>query len=230
MDLVSPVLLAGITGIVAGILLSIPLGPISLTILNEGARRGFLWGIYIGMGATCMEVIYCFIAFTGFASLFTKGWVKTAMELFSFVFMLYLSYKFMSAKSVAATPVDLGERAHRIEARIEERFHPHSAFMTGFVRVMGNVGVLVFWVILAANFMSRDWVKPYWLDKIACVVGVGVGTAIWFVALSRVASLGHGRLSPKALLRMEHWSGIGLLLIALGHAATIIWELEKQRH
>ena len=31
--------------------------------------------------------------------------------------------------------------------------------MTGFVRVLGNLGVLLFWIVLAANFMSHDWVE-----------------------------------------------------------------------
>ena len=150
-----PILLAGLTGLISGLLLSIPVGPINLTILNEGARRGFKWAALIGLGATVMEVIYCFIAFTGFASFFTQGYVKPAMELFSFVFMLFIGIKFLLAKSVQARPVRLGAAADRIEARLEERLHPHSAFMTGLVRVMGNVGVLVFWIILAANFISR---------------------------------------------------------------------------
>lgn len=229
MSEIQAILLAGLTGVVSGFLLSIPLGPISLTILNEGAKRGFWWGIFIGLGATCMEVVYCVIAFTGFASLFTKGYVKAAMELFSFVFLLYLAFKFMSAKSVNVGPVDLGATGHKIEAQIEEKFHPHSAFMTGFVRVLGNVGVLVMWVILAANFISREWVRPVWVDKIVCSAGVGVGTMFWFLGLSWAVSLGHGKLSPKTLLRMEHFSGIGLLVIALGHAATIIWQMTHQR-
>ena len=83
-----PILVAGLTGIISGLLLSIPIGPINLTILNEGARRGFKWAALIGLGATTMEVIYCFIAFTGFATFFTRGYVKAAMELFSFVFLL----------------------------------------------------------------------------------------------------------------------------------------------
>jgi len=103
-----PILLAGLTGFVSGLLLSIPVGPINLTIMNEGTRRGFFWAMLIGLGATAMEVIYCFIAFTGFASFFSQGYVKAAMELFSFVFMLVLGVKFLLAKSVGQRPVDLG--------------------------------------------------------------------------------------------------------------------------
>src|SRR5437588_7944150 len=104
----SPILLAALTGFISGLLLSIPVGPINLTIMNEGARRGFYWAFMIGLGATAMEVIYCFIAFTGFSSFFARGLIKAAMELFSFVFMLFLGIKFLVAKSVEQPPVHFG--------------------------------------------------------------------------------------------------------------------------
>lgn len=223
-----PILLAGLTGFISGLLLSIPVGPVNLTIINEGARRGFKWAILISLGATLMEVIYCFIAFTGFASFFTHGYIKAAMELFSFVFMLFLGTKFLMAKSVRA-PVELGQFAYKFEAQVEERLHPHSAFMTGFVRVMANLGVLVFWIFLAAIFLSREWVTPDWPGKLACVGGVAVGTGLWFFVLSFGASRGHGRFSEKTLLRMEHFSGIGLLVLAFIHGGWIIWEMTHHR-
>jgi threonine/homoserine/homoserine lactone efflux protein len=225
MDNWHPILVAGATGFLSSLLLSIPVGPVNLTILNEGARRGFYWAVMIGLGATVMEVIYCFIAFTGFASFFTRGYVKAAMELFSFVFMLFLGVKFIMTRSVRTAPVQLGAAAHRIEERIGERLHPHSAFMVGMVCVMGNLGVLVFWIILAANFISREWVPADWPGKLACVAGVALGTASWFVGLSWVVSLGRGKFSEKTLLRMEHFSGVGLLVLALIHGAVIMREM-----
>src|SRR5215208_1463035 len=227
-----PILLAAITGLISGLLLSIPVGPINLTIMNEGARRGFFWALMIGLGATTMEVIYCLIAFTGFASFFERGYIKAAMELFSFVFLLFLGVKFLLAKSVHA-PIHFGKTAdkfeERLEKELEQRLRPHSAFMTGLVRVMGNVGVLVFWIILGANFISREWVTPDWPGKLACVAGVGLGTGVWFVGLSWVVSLGHGKFSEKTLLRMEHLSGVGLLVLALIHGAIIISQMAHHK-
>jgi len=219
------ILVAGLTGLISGLLLSIPVGPVNLTILNEGARRGFKWAALIGLGAMTMEVIYCFIAFTGFASFFTRGYVKAVMELCSFVFILFLGVKFLLSKSVHEPPVHISAAANHIEERLEERLHPHSAFMMGFVRVMGNVAVLVYWIILAANFISREWVTPDWPGKLACVAGVATGTGGWFAGLSWGVSRGHGKLSEKTLLRMEHGSGVGLLLLALIHGGTIIWQM-----
>ena len=221
-----PILTAGLTGFLSGLLLSIPVGPVNLTIMNEGARRGFRWALMIGLGATLMEVIYCFLAFTGFASFFTRGYVKAIMELTSFVFMLFLGIKFLIAKSVQE-PIHISAAADKLEERIEGKLHPHSAFMTGFVRVLANVGVLVFWIILAANFISREWVEPDWPGKLACVSGVALGTGLWFVGLSWIVSLGYGKLSEKALLRMERGSGVGLLVLAAIHAGFIIREMAR---
>ncbi len=222
-----PIVLAGLTGLVSGMLLSIPVGPVNLTIINEGARRGFKWALLIGLGATVMEVVYCLIAFTSFASFFSRGYVKAVMELGSFVFLLFIGAKFLTAQSVGALPVNLGRAAGRLEERIETRFHPHSAFMTGVVRVLGNVGVLVFWVILAASFISREWVTPDWPGKLACVTGVMLGTGLWFFFLSWLASLGRGKFNARTLLRLEHASGVVLVVLALLHGGNMIWRLAR---
>jgi threonine/homoserine/homoserine lactone efflux protein len=218
------ILKAVLTGCLSGLLLSIPVGPVNLTIMNEGARRGFIWAILISLGATVMEVIYCFLAFTGFASFFTSGYVKAAMELVSFILMLYLGIKFLLAKSVQAT-VHLTAATDRIEKKIQEKLSPHSAFMTGFVRVMANPGVFVFWIVLAANFISREWVAANWTGKLACVGGVAFGTGLWFALLSWYVSRRHGKISENTLLKMEHGSGIGLLVLAALHGLHIIWQM-----
>jgi threonine/homoserine/homoserine lactone efflux protein len=223
-----PILVAALTGFISGLLLSIPVGPVNLTIINEGARRGFVWALLIGLGASLMEVIYCAIAFTGFSSFFDDRMVKASMEVFSFAFMLFLGIKFMMAKTVAA-PMHISNAADRIEERIGEKLHPHSAFMTGFVRVMGNPGVLLFWIILATNFMSHDWVQPNLRGKLACVAGVALGTGLWFLGLSYAVSRGHGKFSEKTLLKVEHFSGAALLGLGLIHGAHIAWQLAKHK-
>src|SRR6266853_2095464 len=87
----SDYLVAVFTGFVSGFLVSIPVGPINISIVNEGARRGFVWAFLIGLGATIMEVIYCAIAFAGFTHLlFDSRVVKATMELVSFMLMLLL--------------------------------------------------------------------------------------------------------------------------------------------
>jgi threonine/homoserine/homoserine lactone efflux protein len=216
---------AVLTGFIGGLIVSIPIGPVNLTIMNEGARLGFKWGAMIGIGATVMEVMYCALAFTSFASFFSKGYVEAAMQIFSFVFMLFLGLKFVMAKSVPV--VDRFEQ--RIEQGIERKLHPHSAFMTGFVRTMANPGVLLGWVVIGANFISRGWVEPNLQGKVSCLLGVAAGVGLWFIGLSWAVSLGHQKFSEKTMLRMERGSGIGLLVLAMAHGVHLVWQLAKHR-
>jgi threonine/homoserine/homoserine lactone efflux protein len=228
MDQISPILLAMLTGFVAGLLLSMPVGPVNLTIINESSRRGFLSGMLVGLGASSMDFIYCVIAFTGFSQFFKSTIIKTSMEVFTFVFFLYLGQKFLRARDLDA-PTKFGSTAAKFSARLDEKFHPQSSFMMGFVRVMGNLGVLLFWIVLAANFLSRDWVADTPAAKIACIVGVVIGTNLWFCSLSFGASRGYGRLSGPTLLLMERFSGVCLLILGFVQGIHIAWQLAKHK-
>ena len=219
MEAIHPIVRSALTGFFIALLLAIPVGPVNLTIINEGARRGFKWAVLITLGATTMEVLYCFVAFTGFASfLLTGEYIRAAMEVFSFVFMLVLGVKFLMAKSVS---IQLSETTDRLEARIGERLHPTSAYMTGFVRVLANPGVMVGWFFFAAKFISLNWVTPELSGRMACVAGVGLGTILWFLVLSYSSSRGMRKFSEKTLLKIEHWSGVALLIFALLDGAWI---------
>ena len=43
-----PIILAWVVGVVSGFLVQMPVGPINVTIINEGVRRGFFWAVMIG--------------------------------------------------------------------------------------------------------------------------------------------------------------------------------------
>jgi len=210
----SSYLVTALTGFVSGFLVSIPVGPINISIVNEGARRGFGWAFLIGLGATAMEVIYCAIAFAGFTQMFDSRWIKATMELVSFLLMLFLGVKYLLAHSLPAT-------TRSIET-FEHRLHPHTAFWTGFVRCLGNPGVLLFWITISATFVSHEWMDDTWKSKAACLGGVALGCFAWFTLLSYMVSRGHGKFSTNTLLRMSQFSGASVLLVALVTGARLI--------
>jgi threonine/homoserine/homoserine lactone efflux protein len=201
------ILISGLIGVVSGFLISIPVGPINIAIINEGARRGFRWAALIGLGAICMDFIYCSVAFAGFSGLFASRLMRAAVELLSFVAMIYLGIKYLLATDLPATTKSL--------ERVEHTLHPHTAFTIGFVRVLGNPAVLLFWITLSATFISHDWVADTRESKAACVVGMSAGAFAWFLVLSFLVSLGHGRFSTRTLVRMSHVSGASLLVVAV---------------
>jgi len=224
-----PLLMAALAGFICALIFaSIPVGPINLTILNEGALRGFVWALCIGLGASVMDAIYCAISFTGVSQFVDHGFVKAFMQVMSFVFLLFLGFKFLLAPSVRV-PTKLDSASEKLEARIEEKIHPHSAFATGFVRVLANLGVLVAWVVLTANLMTHDFVDEALAARAACVGGVFVGTSLWFLILSYGVSRGHGKFGEKTLLRLQHISGLCLITTAVFEAMQIAWHLARHR-
>lgn len=231
----NPILLAMLTGFASGLLLSMPVGPVNMTILNESARKGFWWAMLIGIGAASMEAIYCMIAFTGFSSLFGSRIVKTSMEVFSFAFFLFLGIRFLTVKTIKAQTT-IGLAAEKIGARLDEKLHPHSAFMIGFIRVFGNFGVLLFWIGLAAYLMShkafftdQEFVADILWAKLACVLGVWLGANSVFCGLSFGVSRGKGQFNERTLLRMQFISGICLLVVGVFDGVHIAWQLANHK-
>lgn len=224
-----PVWLSALAGFVCALASSAIPGPINLTIINEGARRGFLWAFLIGLGASVMDCTYCAISFTGFAALCRVDVIKAVMQVFSFVFLLYLGFKFRTAQTLNV-PTRLGSASEKIEARLEEKLHPHSAFMTGFVRVLGNLGVLLGWVVLSGVLVAHDWVAESLPARAACVGGVFTGAILWFLILSYGISCGHGKFSAKTMLRLQHLSGDGLIIAGFCAGGNIVWQLAHHAH
>jgi threonine/homoserine/homoserine lactone efflux protein len=200
-------LTAGLAGFISGFLVSIPVGPINITIINEGARKGFFWAFMIGLGAMAMDLVYCGVAFAGFSSMFTSRFWRATMELLSFLLMVYLGFKYLLAHSLPATTPTLD--------KVEHTLHPHAAFWIGFVRVLGNPAVLLFWITVSATFLSHEWIQDTIPSKLVCVFGTFLGGLAWFVLLSYMVARGHGKFSTKTLIRMSHGSGLSLLIAAV---------------
>ena len=225
---IPPLMLAFITGFGTGFVSSIPVGPINVTIVQEGAQRGFRWAFFIGLGAVTMESIYSFVGFTGFSEILSNSkLLSSCLQLVSFILVLYLGVQFLRAKELTVNP----QSVERLEERLEERFHHPTAFFTGFIRVLANPAILLFWVTISASFIYHDLVAPTLRSKLTCVLGVAVGALTWFTILSYGVSLGQGKFSNRTLLRLSHVSGVFLLGMALviGYKLVLIlWRARQQ--
>ena len=175
-----------------------------------------------------MDAVYCAVSFTGLSQFIDHGIVKASMQVASFVFLLYLGFKFLLAPSVNV-PTKLDAASEKLEHKLEEKIHPHSAYATGFLRVAANLGVLVAWAVLSAMLMAHDWVDETFQAKAACVGGVVMAYVLWFLFISFAVSRGHGKFSEKTLLRLQHISGLCLIATAVFEGAHIAWQLAKHK-
>ncbi|MBN8248553.1 MAG: LysE family transporter [Verrucomicrobia bacterium] len=219
------ILTAAAVGIGAGFITSALGGPINITVVNESAQRGFFRGLLIALGATAMELVYCAAAFAGFAELFQRPLVRAIMELFSFLLVLWLGIKYLRAGHL-----EVGPKLERLEHLVEERLHPHTAFWTGFVRVLANPGVLLLWIAITGSLVAHRVLQPTLAGKLMFCAGVATAGCTWFTGLSWGVSRGHGRFSVPTLRRISQASGLLLLITAGLIASRLIVALASARH
>ena len=215
-------LTAGGLGLLAGFITSALGGPVNVTVVNESATRGFRGAFIMAVGAVLMETLYCVAAFAGFAQLFQIQFVRAAMELFSFLLVLWLAIKYLRAGHIP------GEE--RVEEFVERKLHPHTAFWTGFVRVLGNPGVLLLWIGITGSLLAHGALEATWDSKGFFCAGVAISGFVWFAGVSWGVSRGHGKFSAIALRRLSQASGVLLLITAVVIAGRIVSLLAKLRH
>jgi len=219
------IITAAAVGIGAGFITSALGGPINITVVNESAQRGFSRGLLIALGATAMEIVYCAAAFAGFAELFQRPMVRAVMELASFLLVLWLGIKYLRAGHL-----EVGPGLERFEHLVEEKLHPHTAFWTGFVRVLANPGVLLLWIGITGSLVAHGVLQPTLPGKLLFCAGVATAGCAWFTGLSWGVSRGHGRFSVPTLRRISQASGLLLLITAGLIASRLIVALAKARH
>lgn len=217
---------ASIWGVVAGFVTSALGGPINVTVINESAHHGFKRSLMITFGAVLMESVYCAVAFAGFSGFLEHAVVQATMELISFFLVLWLGIQYLR---IGPVQVD-----NSVEEFVERRLHPTSGFWTGFIRVLGNPGVLLLWIGITGSLIAHGALEPVWICKGLFCGCVALSSLTWFVVLSW--GISHrkcsGGFSTNGLRRLSQFSGIVLLITAaiIGVRLVILLEHARQSH
>ncbi|MCP4826819.1 MAG: LysE family transporter, partial [Shimia sp.] len=148
------------------------------------------------------------------ANLFEDPTLRATVELISFLAVTIFGIRYLMADTVTVQ----GKRARMIE----QRLHPHTMFWTGFVRVLVNPNVLLFWIMISAVLLANGTLQPEWQSRMSCAAGAGLGIAAWFLLLVLGSARVRNRFSDKTLVRFSHVSGLLLLLLSVVIAVRLI--------
>ncbi len=195
-------------GLVCGFVVSVPVGPVNLAVINQALRRGFGPGFLVGLGAICAEMIYASVMLAGHASILDKPAVMTTMHVAALVVMVWVGLHYLLIK-----PDQIEAKSAAVAERVDERWHHPRAFLLGFILTISNWMLVLLWATLAA-VLSRVSSFTRRGGQAACVAGVFVGGALWFWLLAFFVSRAHRRVKPKALAVLMQGCGAVLLVCA----------------
>lgn len=215
-------MIALLAGIIFGIIISVPIGPINLTILTKGMRDGFKPAFWTGLGSATMEFLYCLLAMFGMGALVEYSLGNIIVQTFAFLIFLIFGFRnlIVHPKKICNDEFALNNGNGKLS--FIRKHHIHNTFLVGAVLYALNPTFIIFWITVAGFVQSTSLIGNS-LDNFLFALGVGLGVTLWFYLLLRFI---HNIINfKKEMIAYFHRiSGV----IILGFAFYLAFEILKK--
>jgi len=190
--------------ILLGILLSAPIGPVSLEMIKRGLNGGFLRAFIIRVGGAVGNIL-CLIA-----AYFGLGFVSEAPQVLNFCGLLgSMVLIYMGIKAITNQ-----KRHSLITAAAQDNSTILNGLVTGFILSIVNPIGIMFWLSIFAASMSVENIShSSWLGFLESTAII-LGVLLWGAFLSLFLELGKRYFTDKMIYRVTLCAGI--LLIGFG--------------
>lgn len=205
-----------VRGVVIGFSIAAPVGPIGVLCIRRTLAEGRLSGLFTGLGAATADAVYGAIAALGLTAL-TDALVggQVWIRLIGGAFLLYLG-----AKTFRAKPADRAAEARAPEG--SRRAGLLGAFASTFLLTLTNpMTILSFVAVFAALGLGTTDPDP--LSAAGLVLGVFVGSALWWLTLSGGVSLFRSRFDERGLQWVNRLSGAVIVVFGVVAIASLLF-------
>ena len=195
-------------GLLTGFSLSIPIGPINLTVINEAFRKGFARAVLIGLGGVTADTFYCAMAFLGFSPFLSKvKFLWPSLQFVGGVIVFVIGIRYLVCGTVDFILMD------RTESSI--RHHITKAFPIGFFMGISNFSLFILWGGVNTLFISHGWLEPDLRIILITIAGICAGSSAWFVLISFLVGRLHRQISPEMIAQVARVCGFLLVVFGL---------------
>lgn len=207
-----------VRGVVIGFSIAAPVGPIGVLCIRRTLAEGRASGLLTGLGAATADAVYGAIAALGLTALTDalvggQGWIR----LVGGAFLVYLG-----VKTFLARPADRAAEPDRPMDAVSRRAGLFGAFASTFLLTLTNpMTILSFVAVFAA--LGLGTTNPDPLSAAGLVVGVFVGSALWWLTLSAGVSLFRSRFDERGLRWVNRLSGAIIVAFGLAAIASLLF-------
>jgi threonine/homoserine/homoserine lactone efflux protein len=195
-------------GLLLGVSIAAPVGPIGVLTIRRSISDGFRMGFATGLGAATADAIYGLIAAFGLTAVMA---ILTdhadAIRLVGGAMLLVIGVRALWHARSAATPAEA--RAGRVISPAGSYIQTVGLTLTNPMTILSFIGMF------AGIGISSGGADV--ANAVALVIGVGLGSAAWWLFLASLTSRIRHRLPPATL----RWINIGsaLIIVSFGVAA-----------
>ncbi len=191
-------------GLAIGALVSAPMGPIGMLIIQRTLSKGRWPGMFTGLGAALSDLIYCLLTGLGLSFITDfineqQQWLQLAGGVVLAIFAIYLFRKnpTRALKTAEQTPAN----------------SYWTDFVTGFLLTFSNPLILFFIVGLFARFnlVLPDYGLHHYIFAYVCIFG---GALLWWYGVTWLVNRLRRRFNVRALWLVNRIIAIILMVMA----------------
>jgi threonine/homoserine/homoserine lactone efflux protein len=202
-----------VKGILIGFLVSIPLGPIGVLVIQRTVNKSRVAGLMSGMGAALSDTLYAIIA--GFSLTYIVDFIRQYELLFQSI----------GALVVMALGIHIFFKNPTTDlrrSRLRGNTHFKDIISTFIVTFSNPLSVFVFLAIFTSSGVAVNLEHSY--HSFFVILGIFTGAFIWWFSLSGIVSLFRHKISLRVLWWINKTAGAIICIFAL---VTVIVLLEK---
>jgi len=189
-----------VQGILIGLILSAPVGPLSLMCIQRSINDGRLHGILSGIGVATADAIYAAVAFLGLTAI--SGFILSWQDFFRFFAGLVL--------------ILVGIRIFLTRPREEETGSPHESYAKDYLSMVAiaiaNPLTIIFLMVTLPGFGFVIGGTTI-LAAAEFVAGFLAGSVAWWILLCGVLGSVRSRISTGHLVLINRVSGLFIVCI-----------------
>lgn len=206
-------------GLLVGVSIAAPVGPIGLLCIRRTLADGPAVGFASGMGAASADAVYGAIAGFGLAAItdWMMGW-DAALRLVGGLVLLWLGLATFRARPTgraAEAPGAAGLAGAYASTFALTLANP--ATIVSFLAVFGGLGLAS-----GPNGAGPNGAGSDWAGAAALVTGVFAGSALWWLGLSTGVGFLRAKVTTGAMLWINRVSGLILMGFSVAALATFL--------
>lgn len=189
-------------GIVLGLTVSMPLGPVGILLVNRTIKRGILSGLFSGMGLAAADTILAVVAGLGF----------------TFIISFFQDEKFIVGLIAGLVILGVGIKVFISNPVKEFRKKEKGKktllrdFLTVLALSLSNPFTIFVFVAFFSGININSEVKPQ-LVPFLLVPGVFIGTLSWWFFLSYFVNRFKKNIRLRSIVRVNQIAGIAIMVI-----------------
>lgn len=187
-------------GMLVGLMVSIPLGPMGVLIIQKTLHKGALSGFIAGMGVASADFFYASVAAFGLGYVInTVQTHELLLQIIGGIFLLCIGLKIYFDNPIR-------QIRQRRQGRVSKTGLLGDYLSLFFLTVSNPITVVVFMAVFAG--MSVFGESSSMLVELLVVIGVLLGGGVWWYSLSTLVNIFRKKFRLRVLITINRVSGL----------------------